>query len=66
MREDAVVKCVYIGRRVAGTRLQCRHLIPALNAWAVRAYYTTGHQIATDFPWHGCMDDLTIERSFGS
>ena len=32
--------------------VQCRNLIPALNAWAVRAYYTTGRPIATDFPWH--------------
>ena len=23
------------------TYIQCRHLIPALNAWEVRAYYTT-------------------------
>ena len=42
--------------------VQCRHLIPALNAWAARAYYTTARPIATQFPGHGCMDDFATER----
>ena len=42
-------------------RVQCGHLISALNAWA---YYTTTHPIATWFPWHGCMDNFITERSF--
>ena len=46
--------------------IQCQHLIPALNAWAARAEYTTAHPIATQFPGHGCMYDLTTERSFDS
>ena len=41
--------------------LQCRHLITALNPWV---------GILTDrtlnFLEHGCMDDLTTERSFDS
>ena len=43
--------------------IQCWHLIPALNAWAARAWYTTVCPIATKFPGHGCMDDLWTERS---
>ena len=46
--------------------VQCRHLIPALNAWAACAKYTTACPIATQFPGHGCMDDLTTKRSFDS
>ena len=42
--------------------VQCRHLIPALNALAARALYTTARPIATQFPGHGRTDDLTIER----
>ena len=44
--------------------VQCRHLIPALNAWATRAKYTTACPIATlSQSWmHECMDDLTTER----
>ena len=41
--------------------LQRRHLTPALNAWAARAYCTTARQIATQ---HGCMDNLTTKRNF--
>ena len=45
--------------------LQCQHLIPAPNAWSVWAYmYTTARPIDTQFLGHGCMDDLTTERSF--
>ena len=44
--------------------LRCRHLIPALNAWATRAFYTTPCPIVRQFSWHGCIDDLTTERSF--
>ena len=46
--------------------IQCRHLIPTLNAWAARAVYTTACAIATQFPGLGCMDDLTTKRSFDS
>ena len=46
--------------------VQCRHLISALSAWAAKEYYTTARPIATLFPWHGCVDDLTIEHSFDS
>ena len=45
--------------------LQCQHLIPALNAWAALVHYTTACPIATQFPWRGCMGDLTIEPSLG-
>ena len=46
--------------------VQCRHLIPALNEWAARAKFTTARPIATQFPGHGCMCDVTTERSFVS
>ena len=46
------------------TSIQCRHLIPALNAWAVRAYYTTARPIDTQFHGHGCVDFLQIEHRF--
>ena len=42
--------------------LQCRHIIPALNAWAARAYYTTARPIGTQIHGHGCTDYLKIER----
>ena len=48
------------------TNIQCRHLIPALNEWAARAKFTTARPIATQFPGHGCMCDVTTERSFVS
>ena len=35
--------------------LQCRHVIPALNARADWAF-TTARQIASQFPGHGCMN----------
>ena len=38
--------------------LQCRHLISSLNALAAQAYHTTARTIATQSPWHGCMDEL--------
>ena len=43
--------------------IQCRHLIPALNAWAVRTYYTTARPIDTLFHDHGCVDYRQIERT---
>ena len=46
--------------------VQCRHLIPVLDVWAAWAKYTTARPIATQFPGHGCMDDLTTGRSFDS
>ena len=46
--------------------IQSRHFIPALNAWAAQAKYTTIRPIATRFSGHGCMDDHTTERSFYS
>ena len=46
------------------SKLQCRHLIPAQNAWAARVYYTTTRPITTQCPRHGGMDDLTNERSY--
>ena len=42
--------------------VQCTHLIPALNVWAVRAYYTTAGPIDTKLHEHGCMDYLQIKR----
>ena len=45
-------------------KLQWRHLIPALNVWAARAYYTTARPITTQCSRHGGIDDLTTERSF--
>ena len=39
----------------AATKVQYRHLIPALNAWAARAWYTTARPIATKSPGYGCM-----------
>ena len=38
----------------------------ALNAWASRVKYTTARPIASSFPRHGNMDDLTTERRFDS
>ena len=46
--------------------LQCRHLIPALNAWAARAWYMTACPIAIQFSGHGSVDDLTAEHGFDS
>ena len=46
--------------------LQYQHLIPALNAWAARAQYTNASPIATQFPGHGRMNNLTTEFSFDS
>ena len=45
-------------------QLQCRHLIPARNAWADQTYNMTARPIATQFAGHGCMNDLTTKRSF--
>ena len=47
-----------------GIWLWCRQLIPALHVWAARAWYTTWRSIATQFPGHGWMDDLTTKCSF--
>ena len=47
-----------------GVYVQCRHLIPTLNVWEAWVYCTTACPIAIKFPGHGCMDDLTNERSF--
>ena len=44
--------------------VQCWHLIPALNAWANKN--ACARPTATQFPGHGCMDELTNERSFDS
>ena len=51
--------CIFFGTPC----IQCRHLIPALDAWAVRAKYTPTCPIATQFPGHGCMDDLQLNVS---
>ena len=51
---------------ICSLRSQYRHLIPALYAWAARASYTTARPIAIQFPKHGCMDDVSTERSFDS
>ena len=57
---------VHAGRKNCSMQIdlhiQCRHLIPALNAWAVQAYYTTARPIDTQFHGHGCVDYLQIER----
>ena len=42
--------------------VQCQHIIPALNAWIAREVYTTARLMATQFPGHGCMNDLTTEK----
>ena len=34
--------------------------------WKIRAVYRTEPPVAAQFPGHGCMDDLTTERSFDS
>ena len=65
------IVCMYVSMYVCmyvcmGVFVQCRHLIPALNVWEAWAYCTTARPIATKFPGHGCMDDLTNERSFDS
>ena len=49
--------------RYVEIHVQCRHLIPALNAWAVRAYYTNESPIDTQFHTYGCMDFLKIKHS---
>ena len=37
------------------TFIQCRHLIPLLNVYAVWAQYMTALRIATQFPGHECI-----------
>ena len=39
--------------------VQCRHSIPALNAWATRAWYTTARPIGIQLSWHGWHQDWT-------
>ena len=56
---------LYAWKYMVDTILQCRYLIPALNAWAARAQYLTAHPAASQFPGHGRLDDLTTERSKG-
>ena len=51
---------------VLSINVQCIHLIPALNALAARAHYTTVRPIAAGFSIHGCIYDPTTERSFDS
>ena len=43
-------------------KIQCQHIIPAINDWAEWASYTTTCTIATQFSEHGSMDDLTTVR----
>ena len=47
-------------------QVQSWQLIAALDEWATREEYTTARQIATQFPGHGSMYDLTTERSIDS
>ena len=61
---SAGIKCQHC--MVTVTAVQCGHLIPALNAGAIRTKYTTARPIAIQFYMHGCMDNLTIERGFDS
>ena len=49
---------------VKPVRVQCWHLIPALNVRAPRAQYTSAHLIATQFSGLGCMEDFTTGGSF--
>ena len=58
----AALICIFACERFM--QLQCRHLIPARNAWADQTYYMTARPIATQFAGHGCLHDLTTERSF--
>ena len=44
--------------------VQCRHVIPVLNAWAAGPKYTTTHPIVNQFPGRRCMHDLKTESSF--
>ena len=44
------------------SELQCRHLIPALYAWAARAYYTTARSIATPFLGHDLSTIVALIR----
>ena len=47
------------------SKIQCRHLIPALNAWAARVWYMAERLI--DHPPPTCIpgtNDLKTERSF--
>ena len=44
--------------------LQYRHIIPSLIAWAARK--RPHARLVTQSPGHGCMDDVTTERSFDS
>ena len=46
--------------------MQCQNIIPALNAWADQVLYSTACPIATQFPGHGCMNDLSTECSIDS
>ena len=48
------------------TELHYIYSIPALNAWAAPALYTTECTIITQFPGHACMDDCISVCSFDS
>ena len=47
--------------------VECRRLIPALNAWEVRVYTIhVARLIDTQFHGHGCMNNLTTQRCIES
>ena len=58
--------CTHKQVKCSTNDIQCQYLIPAFNARATRADYTTERLIATHFPGHRCMYDLTNERSLDS
>ena len=62
--------CLYISIQQSGNvsewYVQCRHLIPALDAWAVRTYYSTARPIAPKFAGHEYMVGPKPEQSFNS
>ena len=59
--QNNIKTCLFIS-----SHIQCWHLIHVQNVWAARAWYTTARPVVTQFLDHGCMDDLTIKRTFDS
>ena len=62
--DEILIIVAWLNRAREGM-LQCWHLIPALNARATPAWYTSARPIVTQLSGYGCMDDLKTECSFG-
>ena len=56
--------CTFLFYEETVNKVQCQHLMPAINAWATWALNMTAHSIVTKCPGHGHMDGLTTESGF--